>query len=133
MLKELLLSKPIVDGFLLLPLLGKPCRLLSCSVRASLPKLAGAGRIALMGLAAASKEGLGFGLLFSSCPLGAAARASILKDKKCSCSKSSTYASEEQSHTMAEGRMEESKTNSYNVFGDQISDLGFILIHLLPK
>lgn len=47
----------------------------------SLPTLAGAGRMARMGLAAASKEGLGLGLLFTSCPLCVAAGASILKDK----------------------------------------------------
>lgn len=48
---------------------------------ASLPTLAGAGRMARMGLAAASKEGLGLGLLFTSCPLCIVAAASILKDK----------------------------------------------------
>lgn len=37
--------------------------------------------MARMGLAAASKEGLGLGLLFTSCPLCVAAGASLLKDK----------------------------------------------------
>lgn len=48
---------------------------------ASRPALAGAGRMARMGLAAASKEGLGLGLLFTSCPLCVAAGVSILKEK----------------------------------------------------
>lgn len=64
-----------------LPVLAKACLLLGCSVLASLPTLAGAGRMARMGLAAASKEGLGLGLLFTSCPLCVAAGASVLKDK----------------------------------------------------
>lgn len=67
---------------LLLPVFAKTCLLLGCSVLASLPTLAGAGRIARMGLAAASKEGLGLGLLFTSCPLCVAAEASILKEKE---------------------------------------------------
>lgn len=66
---------------LFLPVLAKACLLLGCSVLASLPMLAGAGRMARMGLAAASKEGLGLGLLFTSCPLCVAAVASVLKNK----------------------------------------------------
>lgn len=66
---------------LLLPVLAKACLLLSCSVLASLPMMTGAGRMARMGLAAASKEGLGLGLLFASCPLWVAAVASVLKNK----------------------------------------------------
>jgi len=65
----------------ILPVFANACLLLACSVLASLPTLAGAGRIARMGLAAASKEGFGLGLLFTSCPLCAAVGASILKDK----------------------------------------------------
>ena len=65
----------------LLPVLAKACLLLGCSVLASLPTLVGAGRMARMGLAAASKEGLGLGLLFTSCPLCVAAVASVLKNK----------------------------------------------------
>lgn len=56
---------------------------------ASLPTLAGAGRMARMGRAAASKEGLGLGLLFTSCPLCVAAGASILKDKSYNWKKNS--------------------------------------------
>lgn len=67
---------------LLLPVFAKACLLVGCSALASLPTLAGAGRMARMGLAAASNEGLGLGLLFPSCPLCVAAEASILKGQE---------------------------------------------------
>lgn len=64
---------------LVLPLFVNGCLQAGCSVLVSLATLTGAGKIALVGLAAASNEGLGFALLFCSCPLGAVPRASALK------------------------------------------------------
>lgn len=69
-------------GVMDLPLFVNDCVQLGFSVFVSLAKQTGAGKIALMGLAAANRDDFGLPLLFCSCPLGAIPRASPLKEMK---------------------------------------------------
>lgn len=66
----------------LLPLRGKACLALGSPMLLPRPTLAGAGRIALMGLAAASNEGLPRALPLSSGPLNPGVSRSTLENKK---------------------------------------------------
>lgn len=65
-----------------LPLRGKACLALGSPMLLPRPTLAGAGRIALMGLAAASNEGLPRALPLSSGALGTGISRSTLKKNK---------------------------------------------------